>query len=118
MQKSLIIIFGILLMSTGVNAQDQDSKFSTVVIKTSAVCEMCVETIQKGYAFEKGVKESKVDLETNTVAVTYRTNKTDTESIKEALTLMGYAADDMKPDPEAYEGLHFCCKADHDHGDH
>lgn len=118
MKKSLIVIFGLLLMATGLNAQGQDSKFSTVVIKTSAVCEMCIETIQKGFAFEKGVKESNVDLETNTVAVTYHTNKTDEASVKTALTKMGYAADDMKPDRGAYEDLHHCCKADYDHGDH
>ncbi len=116
MKKSLIVLFGTLFITCGLYAQDGNDKFSTVEIKTSAVCEMCIETIQKGFAFEKGVKDAKVELETNTVSVTYRTTKTDEEAIKKALTLMGYAADNMEPDPKAYDDLHYCCKADHDHG--
>jgi mercuric ion binding protein len=118
MKNSIIIIISALLLSFGAFAQDGDSKFSTIDIKTSAVCHMCIKTIEKGFAFEKGVKSSKVDLDANTVTVTYRNNKTDAETLKKALTHMGYSADEMAPNPKAYDNLHYCCKADHDHGDH
>lgn len=116
MKNSIIIIISATLIAFNLKAQDSQPKESTIVIKTSAVCGMCVETIQKGYAFEKGVKSSSVDLEANTVTVTFRNNKTDVETVRKALTHMGYSADDMDPEPKAYEELHYCCKADHDHG--
>lgn len=116
MKKSIIIIFSTLFLVLNLNARNNASKDSTIVIKTTAVCEMCVETIEKGYAFEKGVKSSSVNLEANIVSVTYRTNKTDAQAVKRALTKMGYAADEMDPDPKAYEDLHYCCKIDFDHG--
>lgn len=116
MKNSIIIIISALLLAFNPKAQDSQPKESTIVIKTSAVCGMCVETIEKGFAFEKGVKSSSVDLEANTVTVTFRNNKTDAETVKKALTHLGYAADDMDPDPTAYEDLHYCCKMDLDHG--
>lgn len=117
MKTTLLTIFSFCMLAVSSMAQDNqnDSKFGHVSISTSAICEMCVATIEKGYKFEKGVKESRVDLETNTVTVKYKKGKTDEESIKKALTKMGYSADDMGPSPEAYDDLHHCCKADYDH---
>lgn len=118
MKNSILLLISALLLSFGAYAQDDNSKFSTLEIKTSAVCDMCIASIEKGFAFEKGVKSSKVDLAANTVTVTYHTKKTDAESVKKALARMGYSADEMAPNPKAYADLHYCCKADHDHGDH
>lgn len=102
-------------------AQGNDDKFATLQIETSAVCDMCVATIEKGFAFEKGVKNASVNLGENTVSVTYRKSKTDPEALRSALLKMGYAADGVLPDKKDYDNLHHCCKADlpfHDHGDH
>lgn len=118
MNKLFFALCVLILVGSGAFAQDKDMKFATIEIKTSAVCDMCIETIEKGFAFEKGVKSSNVDLEANTVTVTYHTKKTDEEAVKTALTKMGYAADDLAPDSKAFDNLHYCCKADHDHGTH
>ena len=118
MKQTLLTIFSFFALAAGALAQDSqtDSNFGFVTISTSTVCDMCVATIEKGFKFEKGVKESKVDLETNTVTVKYKKGKTDEESIKKALTKMGYSADEMDPNPKAYDDLHHCCKANYDHG--
>lgn len=105
-----------MLLSVAGFSQKND-KFKTVAISSSTVCEMCVETIQKGYAFEKGVKSADVDLETNTVTVTYHAKKTNEDKVKKALTEMGYSADELPPTEKGFEKLHYCCRPDHDHGD-
>lgn len=113
----------VLLFAAGFTtmAQDSNDKFSTLRIETSAVCDMCVATIEKGFAFEKGVKNASVNLDDNTVSVTYRKGKTDPDALRGALLKMGYAADGVLPDKKDYDNLHHCCKADlpfDDHGDH
>ncbi len=108
------IIATLFLLTLNASAQPDDSKFDTITIQTSAVCEMCIETIEKGFAFEKGVKSSSVDLESGTVTVIYNPNKTDEASVRTALTNMGYTADGSDPDLKAYDDLHPCCKAGFD----
>jgi len=95
-----------------------NDKTAELTISTSAVCHMCVNTIEKNFAFEKGVKSSKVNLEANTVTVVYRTDKTTADALKIALTKYGYQADDLPADQKAYDKLHECCKSDEPHGAH
>jgi copper chaperone CopZ len=101
-----------LLFSTNLFAQKKAKKIETVEIKSSVVCGMCEERVIKDLAFEKGVKDVKVNLETKMISVTYRSNKTDKETLKKAITKIGYDADDLLADDEAYEELPACCKKD------
>ena len=62
-------------------ASAQDAKKKTNVVKTkflveSMECENCVKKIEKNIAFEKGVTDLKCDLQTHTVEVTWRSDKT------------------------------------------
>jgi len=118
MKFRLFIILSFTMFATTAFAQEGKigSKFDFVTISTSTVCDMCVATIEKGFHFEKGVKGAEVNLDSNTVTVQYKKGKTDPEAIKKALTMMGYSADEMPPNPDAYDSLHHCCKADFDHG--
>lgn len=110
LKLSTLLLFAIGFQSMAL-AQNSN-KMNTLTIATSAVCEMCVATIEEGFAFEKGVNSAHVDLTTNTVTVRYKTKKTDPETLRLALTDMGYAADSIPPDQAAYDKLHHCCKAD------
>lgn len=82
----------------------------TIVIKTSTVCDMCKERIERDLVFEAGVKVVKVDIEQNTITVKYRTDKTNPETIKKAITKLGYWADEMPSDEAAFNKLPDCCK--------
>lgn len=82
----------------------------SISIKTSAICEMCKEAIEYDLAYEKGVKNSNLDLENKVVTVVYNPKKTDPQTIRERITKVGYHADDLYRDPEAYDNLPFCCK--------
>jgi periplasmic mercuric ion binding protein len=87
----------------------------TIQIKTSAVCDMCKEALEKAMAYEKGVKKSELDVASKVLTVTFDTKKTTVEKIKKAVTETGYDADELPANPAAYENLHACCKKDVKH---
>ena len=88
----------------------------TITIKTSIVCDHCMECDDCGYNIDtsirkaKGIKKVVIDPEESAVMVTYRTDKTTPEEIRIALSKAGFDADDVKADPEAYAKLDGCCK--------
>jgi copper chaperone CopZ len=82
----------------------------TVRIKTSAICDQCKEKIENDLSFEKGVKSAKLDLKTKEVTVVYNPKKTDEQKIREAITQIGYDADTLKADANAFKKLPDCCK--------
>jgi copper chaperone CopZ len=107
------ILFIMLALFGGISlsqAQNTDSKWATVKIMTSGTCNMCKETIETALAYEKGVKKSDFDVESQVVIVTYNPTKTTPDKIRQAISKAGYDADDVKADPKAYEKLDECCK--------
>lgn len=81
-------------------------------MKTSAVCKMCKKTIEKAMAYEKGVESADLDVPTQVLTVQYRPAKTNPEKIKNAVTKVGYDADEVPANPRAYYKLNGCCKKD------
>jgi len=108
MRKTLLILFA----SFSLNTAFAQKTIETVEIQTSAVCDMCKETIEKQMAFTKGVTAAKLDVKTAVLTVSYKTNKTTIEDIKTAINEVGYDADDSPATKEAYDNLHGCCKKD------
>jgi mercuric ion binding protein len=82
----------------------------TITIRTSAVCDMCKERIEKEIAFTKGVTSASLDVETALLTVSYRAGKTDPDAIRRALNAIGYDADSLIAPQETYEKLHHCCR--------
>jgi len=105
--KSLAI-FTILIFALGSFVNAQGLKY--VKIKTSAVSELCKETIENSLAYEKGVKDVDLDLESKIVTVKYSDKKTTDEDIRNAIAKLGYDADDKKADSKAYSDLPNECK--------
>ena len=112
--KSLFAIVLMLGMTIVSQAQSQDAqpKEKEIKIQTSAICGMCEERIETNMAYEKGVKSVELDDETKIVTITYKTAKTDPDKLREAISKLGYDADDVEADKEAYEKLPACCKKD------
>jgi periplasmic mercuric ion binding protein len=100
----------LLLLTTSTLFAQKDVE--TITIKTSAVCEMCKETIEKEMAFTKGVTSASLDVETAILTVSYKASKTNPANIRKAINRIGYDADDSPAEPKAYDGLHHCCKKD------
>lgn len=101
---ALFLVFGLTAWTFA------DDKEKEVKIKTSAICEMCKERIERNLAFEKGVKEATLDVETKVVTVKYNPSKTDVSKIKSNITKTGYDADEVAATTEGYNKLPSCCK--------
>lgn len=106
MRTTLLIIFATIT----INVAFAQKSIETVEIQTSAVCDMCKETIEKQLAFTKGVTAAELDVKTAIVTVSYRTKRTTIDAIRAAINEIGYEADNSKPTKEAYDNLHHCCQ--------
>ena len=111
MKKILTLLA--MIVAIQVSAQEEPVKVAggnQVKIQTSAICGMCKETLEYDLAFEKGVKEAILNLDDKVMTIVYNPKKTDLEKLRTRITKVGYNADDLKRDPEAYEKLPLCCK--------
>lgn len=108
MKNALLIIFA----TFSFNVAFAQKAIETVDIQTSAVCDMCKETIEKQLAFTKGVTAAQLNVKTGIVTVSFKSNKTNIDDIRTAINEVGYDADDSPAAKEAYENLHSCCKKD------
>jgi len=112
--KSLLLFIGMLAFSNTAFAQ---KTIQTATIKTlihcdhCKVCETCGEKFNKTLLRKKGVQMVTLDEKAMTIKVVYNSKKIDLDTIKLAITKLGYDADDLKADLTAYEGLDNCCKA-------
>ena len=88
----------------------QTKKSITVKIQTSAECDDCKKRIESNLIYEKGIKFCKLDVPTKVLSVTYNPEKTSPEKIKQAVSQLGYDADDVKADSLHYSKLPECCK--------
>ncbi len=105
------LIFGLALPLFMFSAAfAQDNKDGEVKIQTSAVCTMCKAAIEKDLAFEKGVSKADLDVESGILTVHYKSKKTNPGKIKQAVSKVGYDADDVDADAKAYDKLPACCK--------
>ena len=108
--KNRIPVILLLLIASATLAFTQDSGTAEVKIKTSAVCDMCKETLEKALAFEKGVKRSSLDVDSKVLTVIYNPKKTTVDKIRKAVANAGYDADDVPANKKVYDKLDACCK--------
>lgn len=112
--KSLLLFIGMIAFSNTAFAQ---KTIQTAVIKTVIhcdhcnACETCGEKFNKTLLREKGIQMVELDEKEMTIKVVFNSKKTTLNSIKTAISKLGYDADEIKADPVAYEGLDNCCKA-------
>ncbi len=112
--KNSILIVLLLLFTFSVAAQSK--KNQKAVIKTvlncdhCKICETCGKNFQENLYKIKGVKMYELDEKNMTITVFYNGEKTNLQTIKTAISKLGYDADDVKADKGAYEKLDGCCK--------
>ena len=106
MRKLIIVLFSILT----VNAWAQKE---IVKILTSAPCVdmlCCKEKIEEEMQFTRGVTAVDLEIETGILTVAFKTKKTDTDKLRQAISLIGYNADDVKGNQKAHDKLPSCCQ--------
>lgn len=98
------------LMSFGAKAQDFAKYDNVVSIQTSAICKMCKDRIERDLSLTKGVEKADLNLDDKVVTVAFNAKKTDAAKIKEAITKIGYDADEIVADQKAHDRLPDCCQ--------
>ena len=112
--KSIAFLAIVFFSTNLVSAQKTTQK---AVIKTFFHCDHCKECETCGLKFKtemlkiKGIKMYELDDKAMTFTIYYNSKKTTLQTIKEGISKLGYDADDVKANPEAYESLDGCCKA-------
>jgi mercuric ion binding protein len=110
MKKLALLVSALMISLISFSQQEKTKEVAKATILTSAVCNMCKTTLEKGMAYEKGVKKSELDVSSKILTVWYRSDKTTEEALRKAVSKIGYDADSIPADPKAYENLNPCCK--------
>jgi len=99
--KSILIIL-VVLINTNISVIAQTEKVQktveTVVFNVNTHCQSCKAKIEHHMAFEKGVKSVIADIETQTVTLSFRTDKNTVEGLKKALESLDYKVSLVQPE--------------------
>lgn len=109
MKKYITYLFTILLMFSCTKSK-LSNDVSQMIIKTSAVCEMCVEKIESKVNALNGVKSAKLHLPSKSLSVQFDNKKVKYEEICTAINEIGYDANEFKADEKLVNSLPACCK--------
>lgn len=109
MKNLLLIVFTMFWIGTYAHNTDQP-KVQEIEIKTSAVCGSCKERIEKKLNYTKGIIFAELDLDTKIVTVKFKTKLLTADEVRGLITSLGYHADEMERDAEAFEKLPKCCQ--------
>lgn len=108
--SSVFFVCFLLLMSCASSKTTSTAELQSVVIHTSSQCEMCKDKIETKLQTIGGVKSADLNLKTGDVKVQFNPEKVNADKLKKTISALGYDADDVKGDPEAYKLLPACCK--------
>lgn len=109
------MLFIALLTCTFVFAQKKQ-RTSKAIIKTHFNCDHCKKCETCGKKFEaelystKGIKDFQIDEKNMTIIVVYNPQRVTVPQIRQAISALGFDADEVKADPKAYDKLDDCCK--------
>ena len=117
MKKILVVLFCAIFTVSITSAQGtkkKDNKVTTKFFVESIHCDNCIKSIEKNIAFEKGVTDLKCDLDSKTVEVTYRSDRTTDEKLiaafsklkREARVLKDGEKPEIKHDEHEHEHQH------------
>lgn len=113
--KTVIIVF-LTLFFAQITVAQNGTKNDKAVIKTNIYCDHCKQCETCGKNFQanilkiKGVKMYELNDKNMTITVYYNGKKTDLQTIKTAISNLGYDADEVKANLEAYQKLDGCCQ--------
>jgi copper chaperone CopZ len=105
--KKLLTFLIVVLMGMTVFAQKAENQ--TITIQTNGTCEHCKKVMMENVPQWKGVEKCTYDLKTAKLTITYQPQKTSPETLRTAISQLGYDADNVKADAEARAKLPSCC---------
>jgi copper chaperone CopZ len=117
MKKTLLLAF--VFTGIAASASAQVKTVETARIKTpNALCEACKTRIESYLRRYDGVTFINVNFHKGETTVKYLTDRIDIEQIKTAIANIGYDADDVTANEDAYKRLPKTCKKPEDGGGH
>lgn len=116
LKYAFTLTFFILLVAAFSSSAQEKRKTEIIIIKTQINCDHCKQCESCGGRFDreipfiKGVKDYSFDEKAMTLTLTYNTKQITPEKLREAISNIGFDADDVKANPEAVAKLDDCCK--------
>lgn len=108
MKAKLLTVVALLISLFSFSQQKAIQK---AVISTPGVrSEACKTNIDNRLVHEYGISSVKADYKRHTVAVAWFTDRTNIENVKTVLANMGFDADDVTAEPDAYKRLSKDCQ--------
>lgn len=89
----------LLIGSDAVAQKEAKKKEAQTTFVVKIMCDNCVKNIKKNIAYEKGVKNLKIDSENQKVTVIYNPRKTNPEKLIEAFKKIGKEATPIEEVP-------------------
>ncbi len=72
-------------------------------------CGMCKDRIERAAYTVRGVRSANWDQEKQKLTLTFRTDRTDQETIERAIAKAGHDTESFITDEETHANLHHCC---------
>ena len=91
-----------------------EADYTRLVIRTSAQCGMCKESIEHDFLHFEGVGKAELNLSSKELIVFYKPNLTSPQVLRAKIAALGYDADELKGDAAVYANLPACCKKPQD----
>ncbi len=110
MKKFSILVVAFVLVSVVGLGQVKKAVLSATIQTPTIHCADCKKRIEEDLKRVDGIQKVVADFKRKTVKVTFITDRTNLEYIKTAIANIGYDADDVKANPEAYERLPKTCR--------
>lgn len=83
--RTIRFMLMLLILGIAVNANAEKKGEKTVVFQANLHCVSCKNKVEKNIPFEKGVKDLKVDMDKQTITVTFREDKNSVENLQKAI---------------------------------
>ena len=92
---TVICIAMAMFTAMSVNAQkaEKANKWQKVTIQTNGSGKEVKDKMEKSLAYEKGVKDVDYDVTTSKVTITFNSEKTSVQQLKDAIVKLGYKVD-------------------------
>lgn len=81
--RFVLMLAIMLVAAVSANAEKKGEK--TVIFSANLHCKSCVAKIEKNIPFEKGVKGLKVDMDSQTITITFKEDKNSVDNLKKAI---------------------------------
>ena len=104
---TMVLIYGCLSIIS--QNSTNNIKIDEVIIPT-AQCNMCVANIENALNGVDGILKYKVELETDQVKIKYNSDMISLQGIEQLISKVGYQANNLPADVDAYTKLAMCCK--------